>query len=70
MDAFGIYVTCLSFYAFLSVSCSHVVTCWERADLLALWCVVFSCVVVTFPYGILGQRWYLIVSIPDLCRPL
>ena len=22
---------------------------------------------VTFPYGILGQVWYLIVSIPDLC---
>ena len=23
---------------------------------------------VTFPCGILGQVWYLIVSIPDLCR--
>ena len=22
---------------------------------------------VTFPYGILGQMWYLIVSIPDPC---
>ena len=22
---------------------------------------------VTFPYGVLGQVWYLIVSIPDLC---
>ena len=28
----------------LSVPCSHVVTCWERADLLALLFVVFSCV--------------------------
>ena len=23
---------------------------------------------VTFPCGILGQVWYLIVSFPDLCR--
>ena len=43
-----------------------VVTCWERADLLALVCGVF-CEFVTFPIGILGQVWYLIVSIPDLC---
>ena len=40
------------------------VTCWERADLLALVCGVFCC---HFPIGILGQVWYLIVSIPDLC---
>ena len=25
-------------------------------------CVMFSCVFVTFPHGILGQVWYLIVS--------
>ena len=42
-----------------------VVTCWERADLLArLWCLLWVC---HFPIGILGQVWYLIVSIPDLC---
>ena len=29
--------------------------------------VVLNCVVVIFPFGILGQVWYLIVSIPDLC---
>ena len=23
----------------------------------------------TFPYGVLGQVWYLIVSIPDPCLP-
>ena len=28
--------------------------------------VMFTCVFVTFQYGILGQVWYLIVSIPDL----
>ena len=30
--------------------------------------VMFTCIFVTFPCGILGQVWYLIVSIPDLCR--
>ena len=45
-----------------SVYCCLVVTCWERADLcdVKLW-------VCYFPMGILGQVWYLIVSIPDLC---
>ena len=54
-------------HAFLSVHCSLVVSCWERADLLALLCVMFYCAFVTFPYGFLGQVWYLNVSIPDLC---
>ena len=26
-----------------------------------------NCVFLTFPFGILGQVWYLIVSIPDVC---
>ena len=43
-----------------------VVTCWERADLLALVCDV-NCDFVTFPLGILGRVWYLIVLIPDPC---
>ena len=30
--------------------------------------VMFNCVFVTFPCGILGLVWYLIVSILDLCR--
>ena len=30
--------------------------------------VMFYCVFVTFPCGILGQVWYLIVSISDLCH--
>ena len=29
--------------------------------------VTFNCVFAAFPCGILGQVWYLIVSIPDLC---
>ena len=39
----------------------------ERADLLALVGDVY-CIFVTFPCGILGQVWYLIVSFSDLCR--
>ena len=30
-----------------------------------LWCLLWVC---HFPIGILGQVWYLIVSIPDLCN--
>ena len=43
-----------------------VVTYWERADLLALVCGV-QLLVCHFSIGIVGQVWYLIVSIPDLC---
>ena len=53
--------------AFLSVHCSYVVTCLERANRLALLYVMFSCVFVNFPCGILVQVWYLIVSFPDFC---
>ena len=31
--------------------------------------VKLNCVFVTFSCGILGQVWYMIVSIPDLCLP-
>ena len=50
----------------VSVHMCLVVTCWERADLLALVCGVYLWV-CHFPIGILGQVWDLIVSIPDLC---
>ena len=53
--------------AVLVVPCSLVNTCWERADLLTLLYVMFSCVFVTFPYYVLRQVWYLIVWIPDHC---
>ena len=39
----------------------------KKADLLALVGDVY-CIFVTFPCGILGQVWYLIVFIPDHCR--
>ena len=52
-------------HASLSVHCSLMVTRWEKAYLLALlyMYVMFSFVFVTFPCGIQGQVWYLIVLI-------
>ena len=47
----------MSAIVYLSVSCSLAITCWERADLLALLCVVFSYVFVTFPYSVSDQVW-------------
>ena len=49
-----------------SVYMCLVVTCWERADLVALVCGV-KLEVCHLPIGTLGQVWYLIVSIPYLC---
>ena len=53
-------------HAFASIHCCIVVTCWVRADPLALVCDVKLCFFFNFPCGILGQVSYLIVSIPDL----
>ena len=60
------FLSCVS-HAVASVHCCLVVTCWKRADLLALVGDGY-CICVTFPSGILGQVWYLIVLFPDLCR--
>ena len=53
-------------HAVVSVHCSLHVTWWESARPLALVDVMFSCVFVTFPCGVLGQVSYSIVSIPDI----
>ena len=45
-------MSCVS-HAFASIHCCLVVTCWERADLLALVGDVY-CIFVTFLCGILG----------------
>ena len=66
VDHLHFFVSCVS-CAFASVHCCLLVTCWERADLLALVGDVY-CNFVIFPCGILCQVWYLIVSFPDLCR--
>ena len=53
---FMVYV-CLYFTG-LSVLCSLVVTCLERDDLLALLCVLLSCVFVTLLYDVSGWVLY------------
>ena len=49
------------------------VLCWllcgylkRMADLLAIVCDIY-CDFVTFPFGIMGQVWFLTVSIPYPC---
>ena len=61
-----VFRVCLC-HSVLSIPCSLKITRWERADLLALLCMMFSCVFPTFPYGVLSWVWYLMVSIPDFC---
>ena len=47
----------------LYVLCGHLLgKGWPLGS--RLWCLLWVC---HFPFGILGQVWYLIVSIPDLC---
>ena len=58
---------CYLCFVFVMFSCLAV-NCLERADLLALLCVMFYCVFVTFPCGVLDQVCCLIVSILDLCH--
>ena len=60
MDFFMFFCIVFAMPLCASVYMCLVVTCWKRADLLALVC--------HFPVGILGQVRYLIVSIPDLCN--
>ena len=67
MDPFCYLCFVFVYHTVLSVPCSTDVTYWERADLLALLCVMFSCVFDTFPYDVSGQVWYLIALIPDNC---
>ena len=66
MDLLFFVLSCVC-YVFVRI-CLYVfaVTCWERTDLLALVCGVLLRVCHS-PIGILGQVWYLIVLIPDLC---
>ena len=48
----------------LYVFCGHLLgKGWPLGS--RLWCLLWVC---HFPIGILGQVWYLIVSIPDLCN--
>ena len=60
-----IYGSCLSCCLVCSLqSCGRLLG--KGLHLGSLMCDVFLCF-VTFPCGVLGQMWYLIVSILDLC---
>ena len=62
---------CYLCLVFVTLSCLFIVALWSPAGKgLTSWLssVMFNCVFVTFPCGILGQVWYLIVSIPDRCH--
>ena len=55
---------------FVMLSHMFIAALWSNSGKgLTFWVlfVMFNCVFVTFPCGILGQVWYLIVLIPDLC---
>ena len=43
------------YYTVLSVPCSLMITSWKRADLLALLCVMFPCVLSLFHMVCLGR---------------
>ena len=61
---------CYLCLAFVMLSRLYIAALWSSAlKGLTSWLlfVMFNCVFVFFPCGILGQVWYLIVSIPDLC---
>ena len=53
------------------LSCVFIAALWspanECANLLANLYEMFSYVFDTFPCGVLGQLWNLIVLIPDIC---
>ena len=59
-------IFCQSFLLFMFCFC-HAVLSVHCSYLLALLFVMFFMCFVTFPFGVLGQAWYLIVSIPDVC---
>ena len=56
---------------FVMLSCLSIAVLWSPAEKgLTSWLsyVMFNCVFVTFPSGILGQVMYLIVLVPDICH--
>ena len=62
---------CYLYLVFVMISCLFITAlCSPAGKGLTPWLsfVMFNCVFVTSPCGILGQVWYLDVSIPNLCR--
>ena len=65
-------ILCFCSVLCLLCHCARLFNCalWSPAGKgLTSWLafVVSNCEFVTFPIGILGRVWFLIVSIPDLC---
>ena len=61
---------CYFCIVFVMLSRLLIAALWSPAGKgLTFWLsfVMLNCVVVTFPFGILGQVWYLIVSTANLC---
>ena len=65
-----LFVICVSCLSVILLSCLFLTSLWASVGdgwlLSSLVCCVFLCF-VTFPYGVPGQVWCLIVSIHDLC---
>ena len=66
-----LWIICV-FLCLVFLMLSHLITAalWSPAGKGLTSCSVGDVyyIFVTFPFGILGQLWYLIVSFPDLCR--
>ena len=61
---------CYFCFVFYMLLCLFIAAMWSPAGKgLTSWLsfMVLNCVFVTFPCGILGQVWYLIAPIPNLC---
>ena len=61
---------CYLCLVFVMLSRLLIVALWSPAGKgLTSWllCVMSYCDFVAFPFGILGQVWYSLVFIPDLC---
>ena len=63
--SFVLFMICVC-CAYASVHCCLVVAWGDRIGILTLVCDVY-CYFVSFPFIMLGQMWYLIVSIPNPC---
>ena len=58
---------CYLCVVFVMLSHLFIAALWSPAGKGLTLFVMLNCVFVTFPFGILGQVWYLVVLIPDLC---
>ena len=62
---------CYLCHVFVMLSRLFIAVLWSPAGKGLTFCLLFvmsNCDYVTFPCGILGQVWYSIVLIPDLCH--